>query len=367
MGKGLPKKIIFSLLIISYILYSISPAFIMAEPYEDYTTDHTEKENISPEDINVIKMPEETRQRYQKMLERMNDIRNDYQELLDREKGTLFEKSIANFVASAAYSLTFMGNALLDFADLDTLIFNKNTTGLPPFDEDHWEKMDEWYKTISYIAASFLTYAAVMVGVNFIRSGTNPKLREKAIESLKRLTFSWVITASAPNFVKMLFRTNNTLVEAIASTSVGSVANQIGSTGGILYNIRTGNVIATSFIILLFSFINFKLNIMFVIRQFVITVLYIFTPFVTVMWVINENVNAAGIWLGEMLSNAFMQFSYAFVFTIFLSFAGENLHWAKSIIWAMMCLSVADVIRNSVQSLQTRLSGIDESQHAGKL
>ena len=306
---------------------------------------------------------------YAGSVEDLYEIREQYQELIDQEKGTLFEKSIANLIGSIAYGLTYIGNSLLGFKNLDALIFNKgiDEESLPPFTDSYWQKLDTWFTSMAYIAISFMLYAVVMVAFKFIRAGTNPKLRENAIDSLKRTVFSWLIVAAAPIFVRLLFRTNNFLVDAISSISSGSVADQLGANGALLKQVRTGNVIATSFIILLFSYINFRLNIMFLIRQFVMTVFYIFTPFVAVMWVINKDVNAAGIWLGEMLSNAFMQFSYAFVFTIFLSFSGENIHWATSIVWAMMCLSVAEVIRNSTQSLWTRLSGIGEGAEASKI
>lgn len=303
-------------------------------------------------------------------IEEQYKVRQEYQELIDREKGTLFEKAIANLVASFAYTLSNIGSTVLGFNDLDTLLFNKKANeDLPPFDEKYLNKLNNWYKSTSLIGGSLLIIAVVIVGIKFIRAGTNPKMREEAMAALKRLVFSSIMVALAPLFVHLLIRINNSLVSVLASISgAKSVTKQLGTgSEGVLNNIRTGNVIATACAILLFAFINFKLNIMFLIRLFILTTLYIFTPFVAVMWVISKDVNAAGIWLGEMLSNAFMQFAYAFVFSIYLSFTGENIHWATSLIWAMLVLSVADVIRNSVQSIYTKASGIDESRHAGAI
>lgn len=286
----------------------------------------------------------------------------------------MFDKIVGNFIGNFAAFLVSAQARVLGFKTLDALLFNKGVTDeVPPFPAGHWEQMKKWYLVMEGIAGALLFIAVGYTAYKFIAAGFNPKMREEAIDSLNRLFFSVIIILLAPLFVEVLLRINNALVGKLAevvATSLGNVSldSKLGATGDFIRNIRTGNAVTTALVLLMFAWINFKLNLLFIIRYFVITVFYIFTPIVAVMWSIEKTVNAAGIWIGEMISNAFMQFAYAFVFSIYLSFAGRgDTNWATSVVWAFLLISVAEVLRNSVQTLFTKLSGLNESAEASKV
>lgn len=145
-----------------------------------------------------------------------------------------------------------------------------------------------------------------------------------------------------------------------------SVDQAIGLSPSMLDNIKTGSPVLTVFVILLLVGVELRINIMFFVRMFTITVLYIFTPFVVVLRAMEKGVNAAGVWLGEIISNIFMQFACAFVFMVFLVFV-PYMGVGGTIISVLVIVSVAEMIRNSVQNLWTRLSGLDEASTLFKI
>lgn len=154
------------------------------------------------------------------------------------------------------------------------------------------------------------------------------------------------------------------MVKIIVGKSNGSLDGLLGNS--ILSNISTGNAILTSIIIAMFAYLFVKLNIKFIIRQFTLIVFTIFTPIVATLWIINRRAIGASIWFGQIMINAFMQFIYAFLFLIYLTFLPSNDGWAVSLLWAMMILPLADVLQNTLQNLVSRIAGIQNDEIANR-
>ena len=131
-------------------------------------------------------------------------------------------------------------------------------------------------------------------------------------------------------------------------------------------NINTGNAIATAIVIALFAYLFVKINIKFIIRQFTLIVFTIFTPIVAVFWIINKRTIASSIWFGQIIINAFMQFVYAFLFLIYLTFLPTNAGWAISLLWGMMILPLGDALQNTMQNLVSRIAGINNEELANR-
>ncbi len=77
---------------------------------------------------------------------------------------------------------------------------------------------------------------------------------------------------------------------------------------------------------------------------------------------INKNTTAVIIWIGQIMVNVFMQFVYCFLFLLFSSFLPIMGGWAVTLIWAMMILPVADVLMNCLQSLTSRIAGVNNNE-----
>ncbi len=116
----------------------------------------------------------------------------------------------------------------------------------------------------------------------------------------------------------------------------------------------------------MFAYLFVKINIKFIIRQFTLIVFTIFTPIVTVFWIINKRTIASSIWFGQIIINAFMQFVYAFLFLIYLSFLPKSSGWAVSLLWAMMILPLADALQNTMQNIVSRMAGVNNEELANR-
>ena len=129
-------------------------------------------------------------------------------------------------------------------------------------------------------------------------------------------------------------------------------------------SIRTGNAITTAIVIAMFIYLFIKLNIQFIVRQFVLIIFTVFTPVALSIWIVNRNATAISIWAGQIITNVFMQFIYCFLFLMYLTFLPSGGGWAVSLIWAMMILPLASTIQNSLQDLTSRICGVDTNAQA---
>ena len=114
----------------------------------------------------------------------------------------------------------------------------------------------------------------------------------------------------------------------------------------------------------MFIYLFIKLNIQFIVRQFVLIIFTVFTPVALSIWIVNRNATAISIWAGQIITNVFMQFIYCFLFLMYLTFLPSGGGWAVSLIWAMMILPLASTIQNSLQDLTSRICGIDTNAQA---
>lgn len=298
----------------------------------------------------------------------LEELHEVAREAVEAEDGSVFEKILGKTLAGIGTAIKSFSYKILGFRSLDTLVFNKGTTISGSLFSNEWQgTMRTWYNRMRAIIFPLVLLAVITTAFRFFRAAKNPRAREEAFDAVLRLFFSSVIILFAPVFVNTLVKLNNYLVDSISALlDNGSVDKAVGLSPSMLDNIKTGSPILTGVVILMLAGIELRINIMFFMRMFTITVLYIFTPFVAALWAIEKSVNAAGIWLGEMISNIFMQFAYAFVFMIFLVFV-PYMGVGGTLISVMVIISVAEMIRNSVQNLWTRLSGLDEAGTSFKI
>ena len=296
-----------------------------------------------------------------------DETQTEIEKTIDDDDGGLFEKIIAKLIggiAATIFDLTTNEKFGMGFKNYDELIFAKDATVISPFTDEQWVSMIDWYGIMAKIAGSIILIAIVIDAYKLIVSGYNVEKRTEAKDSIMRLFFGAVSIVFAPLFVKFLLFLNNNLVHMIVGYTNGSLDELLGN--GVVTNIQTGNAIATAIVIALFAYLFFKLNVKFIIRQFTILVFLIFTPIVSVMWMINKRTIGAAIWFGQILINVFMQFIYAFLFLIYMEFLPQSGGWATSILWAMMILPIADALQNTLQNLVSRIAGINNDELANR-
>lgn len=282
--------------------------------------------------------------------------------------GGLFEKIIAKMIggiAEGVFELTTNDTFGVGFKQYDELIFGKTDNDLAPFTEEQWNKVMQWYSVMTYIASVPILIAVIVLAYKLIISGFSTDKRNEAKDNILRLFFGGVAISLAPLFVKLMLYLNNNLVKIlVAKVNGGSLDGLLGNS--ILTNVSTGNAILTAIVIAMFAYLFVKLNIKFIIRQFTLLVFTVFTPIVATLWIINRRAIGASIWFGQIMINAFMQFIYAFLFLIYLTFLPQNSGWAISLLWSMMILPLAEVLQNTLQDLVSRIAGIQNDEIANR-
>lgn len=253
-----------------------------------------------------------------------------------------------------------------NFLPLDELIFNKGQSlGLPPFTNAEWHNLNYMYICIC-------TFVAPIMLIMIAKSGFSLVLYSDSIAKkidIKEELSSWFICAvllgTVPIFVLGLFLMFNSFTNAL-TTATGGVWATLSSSPAfdvsLVEKMQTGSLLTNAILHLLYAWQYVKINLVFISRKIVLAVMYAFTPIAVGLWGINHKVRAATIWFGEIISNASMQFFYAFTFTTMLVALGAATwqDWLLAIIWMTALIKVADMLKNSLQGFFANLSGVDE-------
>lgn len=295
----------------------------------------------------------------------------DYSEAIEKIKGgTSFEKLISKLFANMIGALMGAVTGITGMKSLDGVVFNvgQYIDGFTPIDVTDWAKIKEWYVAMIALSTVFLFISILIVSIKFVKASGNVKYRQEAISSLKRVGASAIIILLAPIVIHLLLYINNNMVNAFYSFISGGTESLNSALGGVsvINSLEIDSPLAGVLILGLFSFLTLKINILFMIRSFNIIVYTIFTPFAATLWIMDENINGAKVWIGELLSNIFMQMSYAFVFALYLTFMGGK-GWLVQLVWGNLIMAIADVLRNMFQGRLTELSGLNESKMAGSM
>ncbi len=268
------------------------------------------------------------------LLNPISFAKDELREQINNEDGSLFEKIIAEAIGGVAETILDFATskeAGIGFKEYDELIFNNNkeNDSLSPFTEELWTKTMEWYKVFAAISGSLILIAVFILSYKIICAGINVAKKNETKESLMRLCFGGIAITLAPLFIRFLLYMNNSIVHIlVTATKSGTLNTTLGN--DMLSSIKTGNAITTALVISMFIYLFVKLNIKFIVRQFTIIIFTIFTPIACGLWIINKNVTAASIWMGQIIMNIFMQFIYCFLFLIYLAFLPSR-RWLGSI------------------------------------
>jgi len=284
-------------------------------------------------------------------------------------QGTIMEDSDGNLllrmidgVLNLIYSAFQYVEQAAGFKSISELVFNINEGNLAPFTDSEWTGMSYLYGTIASLVGVLIMIMIGKTGIEYVIHAGSVDKRAMLSSQIMRWFYCIFAIAAAPTFLKTLFTVCNSLTGSLYSMMGGILPDLSLNNGDFVQSIKTGNVLTTSIVKLMFVYIELKLNILFMVRKIMLLVLYAFTPIVAVLWGINEKIHASMIWFGEMLTNAVMQFAYAFVFFVMVVSLGSASfsQWFYTLLWMFSLITIAEMIRNSLQGLFARLSGVDE-------
>ncbi|MGO0123019.1 hypothetical protein [Desulfothermobacter acidiphilus] len=236
-----------------------------------------------------------------------------------KDEGGLFEKAVAE-IFNAIFRIIYGDGkrpGLLGrwgFKDLDHLVFDKpqNWDSLlhpAPFSEQQWQKLDHLYYGMVGVAWALYLVLTLVASGRFMSGGFNksPEARAEGKATLWRMLFALVIMIGAPVLVRAFFVLANAVQVGIADAAKSSSGLL---DRGFVESVATGSVLGTAIVKCAFAWITFQVNIIFWVRDVVMSVMYAFTPLMAVLWAANRNVTAAAVWLGELLTNAFLPAAY---------------------------------------------------------
>lgn len=292
--------------------------------------------------------------------------------VIAQEPGNLLEKAIAYLIGGIASGLLWAVQKLTGAPSLFEAVFiTKTPDDMQPFTKAQFDVMNYWYQVMIFIAVVILFISLLFVAFEMIFVGFNPKSKDEIKERIERIIFSGIIIAATPMIFKILLYMNNALTYYIYKVlRLPGNIDDLFNPAIVFANIHTGSVVLTAIGMLVMAYINAFVVFVFVVRKFVIMIFYIFTPIAATLWSINKNILAAKVWLGELLTNIFTQFFYAFTFAIYFSATGVihqgsntvNVSTSlESLLWLYMITAIAESLRNSLQGYFIRLAGINEA------
>ena len=292
-----------------------------------------------------------------------------------QDQGGAFERIIAAIVEIPIRIIKAIGSTM-GLEELDKLIFldglSEDEKRITPWSETELKFIQLWYLALSGIIMPFFLVVIGITGLKLVSSGVNPGMRAETISSIWRWFGALGIIVLAPLLVQSLLWAVGIFLEGIKfgfnlvinAAGVGRSVNDWGGVGFADINIVTGSVLGTVIVKVMFLFIYIYFNILYLIRKLVISVMLCFTPVMALLWALNKNVNAAAIWLGEIASNAFMPVAHALVLCLILGFCDVNNisdgTWFTILVFMYTLIPLSEVLRNSLQGLITRMSGMNE-------
>lgn len=299
-----------------------------------------------------------------------------------KDEGGLFERIIAGIVSVPVNIIEGIAQWWGSFKSLDTLVFMQGYTDEQkknlPWEGREPEYVRLWYKTLAYVTAPFMILVVASSAFKLLYAAANPAARSEAMESCQRALVAVLIVALMPVLVSTLMWICSALVDAISggfnhvaaaagmpqSTSDWGAADLAGR------KIVTGSVLGTALVRMFMTGIFAYLNVLYIVRKIALTVFYCFTPIAAMIWVTNKRSVTMPVLIGEIASNAFMPVAHALVLCTILLFCNvkeiENGSWVTILICLYTLIPLAEVLRDSLQSVIMQWAGLNEAGVASK-
>jgi len=311
------------------------------------------------------------------------DNKSPYEEDNPQDEGGVFEQIIASLLEALIKLAQFLGSKTAGLQPVDKLVFlsdlEEAEKKIAPWTGSEKEFLNLWFLAMTGVV---LPFYIISIAVSFIKLMTysgNPAGRSEAIQSIWRWFGALLITVAAPVLVESLTWLTSIFLDGIQYAfqlvaQESGINRTPGNWGAINFGgvaITTGSILGTVLVKLMFAVFWVWINVVYVIRKIVLSGMFCFTPLMALMWSVNKNTTAIAVWLGELASNAFMPVAHALVLCTILGFMDvKNINqqgtWFQVLIAIYTIMPLAEVIRNTLQTLFTRMAGLNEEHTAKK-
>ncbi|URZ15420.1 hypothetical protein [Clostridium felsineum] len=284
--------------------------------------------------------------------------------------GSFVVRAVGEVIDTVPKAVDKIVDAGIGFKPLGDLIFNTDKLNLAPFKDAEWQNLNYLYVLMCTLVAPLLLIMIAKTGFSMIIFSDSTAKRIDLKEELMNWFICAFLLAVAPLFIQGLFELFNAFTDALTTATksiLGDVSKSPAFTTSALSSLKTGSPVTTAIVHLLYAWQIVRINIIFLSRKVVLTVMYVFTPIAIALWGINHKVHAAAIWFGEIITNASMQFFYAFTFTAMIAALGASTwqDWLLALVWMTALTKISEMLRNSLQGFFTKVSGLDETALAG--
>jgi len=196
-----------------------------------------------------------------------------------------------------------------------------------PFSDSEWVLIGKWYTIFSGLVGAFIVLAIVVTAYRLVVTlRDNPGDYAEAKMGILYCIAALFMVMCAPLMFKVLGDINNGIVNFLyrlvtAVPAVGSIPDLIDPRD--LANpapTLVENPIGYAVVLLAAAGLTLSINVIYIVRHFVLLVFLVMTPVVAAMYAVSHNKKVFNLWIGEILSNLFMQAAHAFVWTLFIVF-----------------------------------------------
>lgn len=265
------------------------------------------------------------------------------------------------------------------FQTVDQLVFGVEKPGhrAPEmggvFYSDEWNRLImPWYRRFLALASSFalISIIVMVMGYRTVLSSANPRQMATLQETVWNLVVAAMLVAFGPVLARHLFDLNSALVEFVKYGLGAQGVTEIGQTlNGSFEAITTGSPLLDALIRLAYAGLMLHLNLIYMVRKFVLAVLIIVMPVVGWAWVTKGTRLPMLILLSEVATNALMSFTHAVVLALYLTMvrydgAGMFSTWWAKLFGISLIIPVAALLRRLIAGWLNFL-GIDEEKWAG--
>ncbi|WPX08217.1 pilin [Anaerocellum danielii] len=254
---------------------------------------------------------------------------------------------------------------VIGFKPISELLFSSGSV----FTEDQYKFMLSFYWLVTLVATAFI---AVMIGktaIQLIASGYSARKRADLMEEI----YTWfeviLLIAAYPLIFAYLCKFFDLLTGWLYRyvqaeyTYMGN--NNFATSSDVdtfISQVNTQNLLNTAIVKVMYAYMFFKLNMIFLVRKIVLGVFFLFAPIAAALWGVKKDSNVMNVWIGEIITNASMGFFYAFALLAILhlingaGFSG----WFFSLLAMWMLPQLGGTLRNMLQNWFQRMSGINE-------
>ncbi|ACM61594.1 hypothetical protein B0S90_2869 [Caldicellulosiruptor bescii] len=262
--------------------------------------------------------------------------------------------------------ITYAGQ-IAGFQPMSKLLFNNSV-----FTAEQFQFMLSFYWLVTLAATAFIIIMVGKTGIQMITFGYSARKKADMMEEIYTWVEAVLLVAACP----LIFVYLNKFFVSLTNVLHGYVALEYSYMGdsniansdidSFISQIDTQNLLNTAIVKLMYAYLYFKINMIFLIRKIVLGVFFLFTPIAAMMWGIKKDSNVMNVWFGEIITNTSMGFFYAFSLLAVLHLINslDLTGWLFTLLAMWMVPQLGGTLRNMLQNWFQRVSGVDEEHLA---